>query len=120
MPTDWAGWWCSNGHRPEQARGQRRSPLPKGQLHIETALPLGQRTSNIRKSRVVDNNREIIMAAPLPPQWVIDLNTPVPKTKTSSIPDPPGYTSSSITGKVDMPIVLLIIILTHSLVQDVL
>ncbi|KAK5017814.1 hypothetical protein LTR39_001334 [Cryomyces antarcticus] len=31
---------------------------------------------------------------PPPPQWVLDLNSnPSPKAKSSSIPDPPGYTS---------------------------
>ncbi|GAB7354254.1 hypothetical protein MBLNU459_g4787t1 [Dothideomycetes sp. NU459] len=33
---------------------------------------------------------------PPPPQWVLDLNsTPAPRPKSSSIPDPPGYTSST-------------------------
>jgi hypothetical protein len=34
------------------------------------------------------------MAVPLPPQWVVDLNAPpTTKPKTSTIPDPPGYTA---------------------------
>jgi len=36
---------------------------------------------------------------PPPPQWVLDLNTPpATKPKSSSIPDPPGY-STALTGK---------------------
>ncbi|MCJ1227587.1 hypothetical protein MMC12_004243 [Toensbergia leucococca] len=43
--------------------------------------------------------REAASPPPPPPQWVVDLNsTPKPKTKTSNIPDPPGY-SASIHGK---------------------
>ncbi|KAI4802615.1 hypothetical protein E4T44_11245, partial [Aureobasidium sp. EXF-8845] len=34
------------------------------------------------------------MAVPLPPQWVVDLNAPpTAKPKSSTIPDPPGYTA---------------------------
>merc|ERR1711981_1173915 len=34
-------------------------------------------------------------AVPPPPQWVIELNTPVQsKSKSSSLPDPPGFTSA--------------------------
>jgi hypothetical protein len=33
------------------------------------------------------------MTAP-PPQWVLDLNSPPPAKKSSSIPDPPGFISS--------------------------
>ena len=37
---------------------------------------------------------------PPPPQWVVDLNSdPVSKSKSSNVPDPPGFTSSN-TGKV--------------------
>jgi hypothetical protein len=32
-----------------------------------------------------------------PPQWVVDLNAPqAPKSKSSSLPDPPGFTSATI------------------------
>lgn len=34
-------------------------------------------------------------AAPPPPQWVIDLNSPPVAKKNASIPDPPGFTSAS-------------------------
>ncbi|TVY13907.1 ER membrane protein complex subunit 4 [Lachnellula arida] len=41
-------------------------------------------------------------SAPLPPQWVIDLNSPpAGKPKSAGIPDPPGYTSTATGGKVD-------------------
>jgi len=37
---------------------------------------------------------------PPPPQWVIDLNSPpAAKPKSTGIPDPPGYTSTSPGGK---------------------
>ncbi|KAL2066377.1 hypothetical protein VTL71DRAFT_2448 [Oculimacula yallundae] len=36
------------------------------------------------------------MAAPPPPQWVLDLNSPpTAKNKSASIPDPPGFTATS-------------------------
>lgn len=41
------------------------------------------------------------MASTSSPQWVLDLNTPPSKPKTSSIPDPPGYTPpTTISAKV--------------------
>lgn len=41
-------------------------------------------------------------AIPLPPKWVVELNSPPPSRSknASSIPDPPGYTSQkTLTGK---------------------
>ncbi len=38
--------------------------------------------------------------APPPPQWVLDLNSPPVAKKNAAIPDPPGFTSTSVGGKV--------------------
>lgn len=42
------------------------------------------------------------MEAPLPPppQWVLDLNSPPVARKTTSITDPPGFTATTVSGKV--------------------
>ncbi|CZT00012.1 related to ER membrane DUF1077 domain protein [Rhynchosporium graminicola] len=40
------------------------------------------------------------MAAPPPPQWVLDLNSsPSAKSKSASIPDPPGFTALASGNK---------------------
>lgn len=114
----WTGWWCSRVSNLNKLMGNISSLYPNDNSHVETALPFTQRKGVISKSRIVKNSQKIIMAVPLPPQWVIDLNTPVPKPKTSSIPDPPGYTSSSITGKVNMPVVLQLIMLFLTLLSS--
>lgn len=37
--------------------------------------------------------------SPPPPQWVLDLNSPPVAKKTTSIPDPPGFTAAATGGK---------------------
>ncbi|EKD20027.1 uncharacterized protein L3040_002296 [Drepanopeziza brunnea f. sp. 'multigermtubi'] len=40
------------------------------------------------------------MSVPLPPKWVIDLNSPPPaKPRSAGIPDPPGFTAAAGTKK---------------------
>jgi hypothetical protein len=68
--------------------------------------PLSKRISNsYHIERHISRLRALSMAAPPPPpQWVIDLNSPpITKPKSSGIPDPPGYTATSMGSKVCPP-----------------
>ncbi|MCJ1404152.1 hypothetical protein MMC11_007377 [Xylographa trunciseda] len=56
---------------------------------------------NLRKQKTEVKGQGIMESkTPPPPQWVIDLSTPpIPKSKSSSIQDPPGYSNTATTKR---------------------
>lgn len=82
--------------RPELIPTLAAPPQARGPPTTYTFSPV-QNTSH--KGQQPANMSQPMAPPPPPPQWVIDLNSPpISKPKSSSIPDPPGFTGAPTSG----------------------
>jgi hypothetical protein len=82
------------GLAEEGARTAKADPLSAttaGHGATITSRRLNHHTANVDYSHP---RPDMSTAPPLPPQWVLDLNSTPTKPKNAALPDPPGYTAA--------------------------